>query len=91
MIFAETTIGNRIDWVTNIDLEDDISDLLIGFHAFTGNDFASSFFRKSKNTCYELLESRSRFKAAFAQLGSSWELPDDTFKSLQALRYGIMI
>ena len=37
--------------LSDIDLEDELIDALIGFHAFTGNDFTSSFFRKAKNTC----------------------------------------
>ena len=68
----------------DIELENDIIESLIGFHAFTDNDFVSSFFRKGKNTCHKLLERSSRLKAAFSQLGSSWELSENTFKSLQA-------
>ena len=76
--------------LSDIELENDIIELLSGFHAFTGNDFVSSLFRKGKNTCYKLVESSSRFKAAFSQLGSSWELSDVTFKSLQAFASGFM-
>ena len=78
--------------MSDIELEDDIIESLIGFHAFTGNDFVRCFFRKGKNTCYKILESSSRFKSAFSQLGSSWELSDDTFNSLQSFvnrLYGI--
>ena len=32
----------------DIELDADLIDSLIGFHAFTGNDFTSSFFRKGK-------------------------------------------
>ena len=85
--------GKRKSYRLNdIELEDDIIDSLIGFHAFTGNDFVSSFFRRGKNTCFKLLEGSSRFKAAFSQLGSSWELSDDTFDTLQSFvvrLYGI--
>ena len=35
-------------WLSHIDLSDDIKKCLLGFHAFTGNDYISSFFRKGK-------------------------------------------
>ena len=35
-------------WLSDIDLSDDIKKFLLGFHAFTGNDYISSFFRKGK-------------------------------------------
>ena len=31
--------------LSDIELKNDIIELLIGFHAFTGNDLVSSFFR----------------------------------------------
>ena len=44
----------------------------------------SSFFKKGKSTCFKLMENNSLFKAAFAQLGSSWDLSDDTYNTLQS-------
>ena len=70
--------------LSDIELDDDIVESLIGFHAFTGNDFVSSFFKKGKSTCFKLMENNSLFKAAFAQLGSSWDLSDDTYNTLQS-------
>ena len=70
--------------VSKVDLDEDIIDALIGFHAFTGNDFVSSFLRKGKNTCFKLLSSSSKFKSAFSLLGSSWDLTDDIFYQLQS-------
>ena len=40
--------------LSDIERENDITESLIGFHAFTGNDFFSLFFRR---ICYKLLES----------------------------------
>ena len=45
-----------------------------------------------KALCFKLLDTSSRFKEAFSQLGSSWELSDDTFNVLQSFvvrLYGI--
>lgn len=53
--------------LTEIELENIIQSL-IGFHAFTGNEFVSSFIRKGKNIHNKLLERSSLFKAAFSQL-----------------------
>ena len=69
--------------LSDIELEDEVVEALVGFHAFTGNDFVSSFFRKGKLLCFQLMLSSSRYKTAFAQLGESWELSDDTFRVLQ--------
>ena len=85
--------GNRKSYrISDIELDDDIISSLIGFHAFSGNDFVSSFFRRGKNTCFKLLEGSSRFKEAFSQLGSSWDLPDHVHEQLQSFvvrLYGI--
>ena len=70
--------------LSKVDLDEDTINALIGFHAFTGNDFVSSFFRKGKNTCFKLLSSSSKFKAAFSFLGSSWDLTDDIFDQIQS-------
>ena len=41
------------------------------FHAFTGCDYTSSFFRKAKSRPFDLLAKDRRFASAFGQLGSS--------------------
>ena len=35
-------------WLNSIDLDDNIRAALIGLHAFTGNDYVSSFFKRGK-------------------------------------------
>ena len=78
------TNGRKSYRLNDIELEDDIVESLIGFHAFTGNDFVSSFFKKGKLTCFKVMENDSHFKSAFSQLGSSWDLSDDTYDVLQS-------
>ena len=56
---------------------------LIGFHAFTGNDYVSSFFGKVKLKCWKVLKSDPQFMNAFMLLGSAWEFDDETFKTLE--------
>ena len=69
--------------LSSINLDDDIIDSLIGFHAFTGNDFTSSFFRKSKQCCFSILNKSSVFKSTFSRLGSSLNISDEILDNLQ--------
>ena len=64
-------------------LDDVIIDSFINFHAFTGNDFISSFFRKAKQRCFSILNQSAVFRWTFSQLGCSWDISDDIFHNLQ--------
>ena len=67
----------------DVDIEDDRIDALIGFHAFTGNDYISSFFRQGKETCSKILLANPKFKSVFANLGTLWEVADSLFSNLR--------
>lgn len=67
-----------------VDIESDMVDALIGLHAFSGNDFVSSFFRKGKDATFKLVESSSKFKSTFSRLGIQWELSDTLHAELEA-------
>ena len=56
---------------------------LIGFHAFTGNDYVSSFFKKGKSTCWKKMKKNQIFIEAFKKLGSSWNVDDSTLEALE--------
>ena len=43
---------------------------LIGFHAFTGNDYVSTFFRKNKIVCWKHMAKNENFVEAFSSLGN---------------------
>jgi len=70
-------------WLGSLEFEDEVLNSLIGFHAFTGNDFVSSFFRKSKEHCWKVLEKNPKFYTVFQSLGSSLDLSDYVFSQLQ--------
>ena len=53
---------------------------LIGFQAFTGNDYVSSFFGKGKMKCWRILKSDPLFMDMFISFGSTWQLDSETFK-----------
>ena len=71
----------KILQLNSIDMSDEHKFALIGFHAFTGNDYVSSIFHKSKKFCWKLLEKNFQFVRAFIELGSAWDI-DDALLSL---------
>ena len=46
-------------WLNSIDFDDNIRAALIGFRAFTGNDYVSSFFKRGKQSCFKVMNSVS--------------------------------
>ena len=54
-----------------IDMTKEQKSSLIGFHAFTGNDYNSSFFRKGKQVCWKVLESKPKYVDTVCNLGAS--------------------
>ena len=63
--------GNRkVMRLSNIDIEKDLVDALIGFHAFTGNGCISSFFRKGKENCWKLVNVTECIFNSGGKLGS---------------------
>ena len=65
---------------------------MLGLHAFTGNDYLSSFFRKGKERCWKLMQKYEEFEVCFTKLGSEPNLSEDLFESLEeytALLYGV--
>ena len=53
---------------------------IVRFHAFTGTDQNSSFFRKSKMRCWKIAHD---YLSTFSNLGKEFEVPDDLIKELQ--------
>ena len=53
-------------------LSDEQRNAIIGLHAFSGNDYSSSFFRKVKATCWKKMCNKADYAAAFLLLGSTY-------------------
>ena len=70
-------------WLKDFALNQANSSALLGLHAFTGNDFVSSFFRKGKLKCWKTLQKFSKFEDCFSQLGAEWDLSDSLFNELE--------
>ena len=49
---------------------------LLGFHAFTGNDYNSAFFRRGKLTCWKTIQRNESHVKFFADLGSASEIDE---------------
>ena len=70
-------------FLSDIEMEDGLKKCLIGFHAFTGNDYVSSFFRKGKSECWKVVQKNNRFVNTFSLLGQVWELDEQIFVNLE--------
>ena len=83
-VFLDYGRGNHRKglWLCDIELSDSEKECLIGFHAFTGNDYISSFLRKGKRTCWKIIEKNPKFIEVFASLGSSWSPQDEVYDGL---------
>ena len=72
-------------YLSDFNLEEDKKNAIIGFHAFTGNDYSytSSFFKKGKKMRWKVMEKKSKFVAAFTIFGTHWNVNDELFKTIQ--------
>ena len=87
---TNTSTYRKVFRMSDIDLTPAQKTSLIGFHAFTGNDYNSSFFCKGKQTCWKLLECKPKFLDTFSNLGvSSAETLEADLEEYVALLYGI--
>ena len=62
-IVLDNGVGNsrKLIWLGSIDISSSTRNSLLGFHAFTGNDYVSSLFRKGKSVCWKVLQRYSKF------------------------------
>lgn len=64
-------------WLDSIQISAEQQRALIGFHAFSGNDYVSAFFRKGKKICWDKMVHKDKdFTKIFAQLGDTWNLSE---------------
>ena len=67
--------------LSDVDMSTEEKAALIGFHAFTGNDYVSAFFKKGKGAFWKILLNNLRFWRVFAEVGRDW-LPSDNLIQL---------
>ena len=73
--------SRKVFQLSMIDMPETLKSALVGFHAFSGNDYISSIFRKSKLICWKKIEKSKKFTEMFVQLGNQWRIDG----ALQAL------
>lgn len=56
---------------------------LIGFHAFSGNDYVSTFFRKGKVLCWRLMIKDGKFLELFQNLGDELDVDRNLVTSIE--------
>ena len=67
-------------WLGAVELFQQRSTSLIGLHAFSGNDYVSSFFKKGKDQFWKLLEKFEKFHDCFSKLGVQYEMSEELLK-----------
>ena len=62
-IYIDFGTGNprKILKLSSIDMSEELKSALLGFHAFTGNDYISSTFGKSKKICWKAVTKSSKY------------------------------
>lgn len=59
-------------------MTDDFNQALLGFQAFTGNDYVSLFFTKRKAASWKKMVKNGRFIKRFQEFSLSWEIPQES-------------
>ena len=83
--------ARRLIPLGSVELAEQHINALLGFHAFTGNDYVSSFFTKGKKTCWKKFIQNPKFSDCFKALGKNVDLSAELFHILEefvCLLYG---
>ena len=75
--------SRKILHLDSVDMNSDLKSALTGFHAFTGNDYLSCIFQKSKKLCCKALLKSNKFVQMFKELGNEWELKEELIPLLE--------
>ena len=75
--------------LSSIIFEDEIVISFIRFHALTGNNYISSFYRKGKAACFKILQSSSKFQSTLVTLVNDLNISDDLLTKLEEFVYHI--
>jgi hypothetical protein len=76
--------ARKIIDVTSSTLDLEKRKALVGLHAFSGNDYVSSFFRKGKKAFWKTMLKRQEYIRLFAELGNSPQVPDPISQDLES-------
>ena len=62
---------------------------LVGLHAFTGNDYMTSFLRKGKKICWNAMKDNQEFLETFSLLGKAVEPSENVFRGIEKYVQGV--
>ena len=69
--------------INSCGLSDEQRSAIIGLHAFSGNDYLSSFFRKGNATCWKTMCKKADYIAAFSLLGSTYLVDTEVTQGIE--------
>ena len=86
-VFYEFKHSITIDsvWLGTIKLTEEYFLILIGIHAFSGNDYISSYFWEAKKNYWKITEKFPQFRTCLKMWGISHERHGDLFEQLEDL------
>ena len=70
-------------WLADITLNEDERMAIVGFHAFTGDDYLPAMFRRGKKRCWDATKKSAMFLNTFKELVRDWELTDEIVTTLE--------
>ena len=84
LIYVDNGAGKnrKVMNLSSCSLSKDQKKALLGMHAFTRNDYVSSFLRKGKQVCWKLIKDNAEFLQIFGELGSQ-----DSVSALDLMLY----
>ena len=84
-IYVDNDTGKerKILEVASTKLSTEQTRALLGLHAFSGNDYASAFFRRGKVAFWRILEKKRDFFYVFGNLGTSLTISQDLSDGLE--------
>ena len=83
LVYVETQKNRKVMDLSSYSLSKDQKKALFGMHAFTGNDYVSSFLRKGKQVCWKLIKDSAEFLQIFGELGSQDSVSESTAAGLE--------
>ena len=75
--------GKKLLDLTQCELSPEQKQALLGLHAFTGNDYVSSFFRRGKSLCWKLIQENAEFLEIFSELGQASDASENLIAGLE--------
>lgn len=88
LLYQKTGTQNRTRYINISNLAqclgDDLSDALIGMHAFTGCDSTSAFAGQGKLRALKLVKESRTFQELFKSFDTSWTVSDEEYSNMES-------